>query len=370
VLYVKAPADFLLPAVVRLVHAHLFTRYPESVASTRERLLRLRPHLASHGISTDVWQFFDDSYEPSKRARSPQTTIAAYARRLSQIWRVRGKERPGCAIVQYELLPFLPAWLERAMLGGDVPIIIDYDDAWHHHYRQHRSGLVRALCGSKIERLMSQASAVAAGSEYLMTFASRYTQSVGFVPTGLELAEFPEKFAEAPGFIVGWIGSPATARHINSVTPLLANYLEQVGGRLLVVGARTRSETVGVVDYQPWSQEVASEFFRRIHVGVMPLPDSHFEHGKCAYKLIQYMAAWRPAVASPIGENRNVVERSGAGYLAASDAEWLTALEALRTSPSLRRDMGTRARHYVADNYTHSRCAAELASLLRRACSP
>ena len=58
--------------------------------------------------------------------------------------------------LEYELLPWLPYAFERALLSGDRPLVVDYDDAIFHRYDHHGSGIVRALLGRKIDRLMRQ----------------------------------------------------------------------------------------------------------------------------------------------------------------------------------------------------------------------
>ena len=59
----------------------------------------------------------------------------------------------------------------------------------------------------------------------------------------------------------------------------------------------------------PGAPETEVEDLARIDVGVMPLPDDAYARGKCAFKLLQYMALARPGVASPVGANPDVVTR-------------------------------------------------------------
>ena len=55
----------------------------------------------------------------------------------------------------------------------------------------------------------------------------------------------------------------------------------------------------------------------------MPLFDTPWERGKCAYKLIQYMACGLPTVASDIGANRDVMVDGTTGYLVRTAEQWI-----------------------------------------------
>src|SRR5204863_2488648 len=90
----------------------------------------------------------------------------------------------------------------------------------------------------------------------------------------------------------------------------------------------------------------------RIDVGLMPLPDSPFAGGKCAYKLIQYMALARPGVASPVGANREVVTDGVDGFLPATPAAWEDALVRLIEDPDLRARVGAAARARIESAYS------------------
>jgi glycosyltransferase involved in cell wall biosynthesis len=102
-------------------------------------------------------------------------------------------------------------------------------------------------------------------------------------------------------------------------------------------------------------------------VGIMPLADTEWERGKCGYKLIQYMAAARPVIASPVGVNREIVEHGVNGFLASTTEDWRAALNRLRDDPALRQRMGLAARERVAARYALDVVAPRLAPLLRSA---
>ena len=99
-------------------------------------------------------------------------------------------------------------------------------------------------------------------------------------------------------------------------------------------------------------------------IGLMPLPDTPYTRAKAGFKLLQYVAAGLPVVASPIGVNAELVRDSGAGLLAEGVDEWEAALRRLALSAELRREMGGRGRAYVERYADMDGQAKTLASLL------
>jgi len=84
----------------------------------------------------------------------------------------------------------------------------------------------------------------------------------------------------------------------------------------------------------------------------MPLEDTPFARGKCAYKLLQYAAAGLPAVGSPVGANRQALERFD-GFAPATGAEWYTAIESLLGATTAERSrLGATARTAVEEHYS------------------
>ena len=72
----------------------------------------------------------------------------------------------------------------------------------------------------------------------------------------------------------------------------------------------------------------------------MPLTDDEWARGKCAFKLLQYMAAALPCVASPVGANTEAVIDGINGFHARTTEEWERGLESLIRSPELRARFG------------------------------
>jgi len=103
---------------------------------------------------------------------------------------------------------------------------------------------------------------------------------------------------------------------------------------------------------RPWSELSEADEIGACDVGIMPLPDSPWAEGKCALKLLQYMAAGVPVVASPVGVNADIVSHGENGLLASSPAEWAAALADLAADPALRARLGDAGRATVEAGFS------------------
>lgn len=349
----------------------MLTRYGRLGASSRLRFLAYLPALRDIGFRVTEAPLLDDDYlrrlydgERADRRR----IAAAYARRAAAL---RSSRRYDLIWLEKEALPWLPFGAEAAAGLGRVPYVMDIDDAWFERYAGHRWAPVRALLGGKFATLARNARIVLAGNPYLADWArGAGCADVRILPTVVDAARYPVlPFPAAAGSpaIVGWIGSPSTAR-----------YLGMVGGALARLGTAVRLRVVGASDLAlpvpatcvPWREESETEELGRIDVGIMPLPDSPWERGKCGYKLIQYMAAGRPVVASPVGVNTSLVQHGVNGFLAEGEDAWADALGRLAADPELRARMGAAGRRLVEKRYALPVTAPRLAAALRDGASP
>ena len=346
-----------------------FSLYGPRAASHRVRLSQFKPGLAAAGIQLQIQSLLDDAYLRNSFAGerpSWRRLLTAYGQRLHVLSCSKGFD---LAIVYAELLPLLPAWLEQQLLR--IPYILDLDDAFHLKYRSGRLGLMRPLLGGKLDRLMSGAAAITAGNQQLAAYASRFHSRVSLLPSVVDTdllhpASSASAREAASVFTVGWIGSPSTARYLSLlIEPLRRLALEQ-SVRLVVVGGPAPVIAGVEVIEQPWSQEHEPALIQQFDVGVMPLPDTPWTRGKCAYKLIQCMACAVPVVASRVGANVETVPPE-CGLLAGSTAEWVAAFRQLAADPGLRQRMGAAARQWVVQRYSLRSALPVLTGVIQRA---
>lgn len=343
----------------------LLTRYGALGASSRMRTFQYLPWLESASWAYDVAPLFSDEKLARRYRLGTYGLSAALDAYFSRINRMFHRHRYDLIWVEKEALPWLPVSVERWLLGG-VPYVLDYDDAVFHNYDLHRVALVRQLFGRRLDKLMAGASLVVAGNRYLAKRAANAgAVRVEIIPTVIDLLRYralARSAVEVPRIV--WIGSPSTVRYLQLVRDPLAALSKEVSFTLRVIGGES-FEIPGVkVETLPWSAETEAAAIEECDIGIMPLEDSPWEKGKCAYKLIQYMACGLPTVASPVGANVDVVIDGETGYLANDAATWVQQLKRLLLDPDLRMRMGACGRARVEQHYCIQRTAPRLIKLL------
>lgn len=345
----------------------LLCRYSRLGASSRLRFLDTLPMLEAYGIRATVAPFFDDAYLEAYYAgrHDRRAVLRAYAGRLRALLGSGGHD---LLWIEKEALPWLPAAVERWLLGA-TPFVLDFDDAWELRYRAHGRALVRRLLGDKWRRLMPQAALAIAGSAVLADWCREAgAPRVEWIPTVIDLARYPLRPPpDNPVFTVGWIGTRSTLPHLAAAGEALRQVGDSGGLRLRLIANEPIALPGVAVEFVPWREDREAELLAGIDAGIMPLPDEPWERGKCAYKLIQYMAAGRPVVASPVGANAEVVVDGETGLLATTTEDWIAALTRLKTDAALRARMGTAGRRRVEQTYCLQAQAGRLAAALRAA---
>ena len=273
--------------------------------------------------------------------------------------------------IEYELIPYLPAFLERLLLGAAPPRVVEYDDAIFHRYDRHRSGWVRRLLSDKIDRFMRDAADRRRRQRLPRRARVRAAgaREVVVIPSVVDFDRYPMTPPPAgrPP-VIGWIGSPSTAASLDAIVGPLARACAGGRARVVLVGV-----TPGLRSWpfpceeRPWVEGREAEEIAGFDLGIMPLADDPWSRGKCGYKLVQYLACGRPAVASPVGVNPAIVIDGVTGLLADTDEAWVAALDRLIDDPALRARLGRAGRAHIESHYALQRTAPLVADVLRRA---
>lgn len=371
-----AKSGFFVTRLDCTLNVALFSKYSRLGASSRLRSLQYLSALQQSGINVIANVLFDDDY--LKRLYGEEERSLVYvARRYAQRARqMRWLKQADLIWLEYEALPYVPHWLEKRLMPRGVPYVVDYDDAVFHRYDLSCSRLVRQLLGHKIDKVMANAALVICGNDYLAERARQAgARRIERVPTVVDASRYrvaPGDECQPSGItpVIGWIGSPSTQEYVLELKPVLEAMHRQHAARLVLVGAQVQlAEQFDdlPVDVLPWSEETEALAIASFDVGIMPLPDGPWERGKCGYKLIQYMAAGKAVVASPVGVNVEIVQGWQCGELANDPTQWNDALSGLLMDPARRRALGQRGRQAVEMHYSLQAQAPRLAGILRSA---
>lgn len=345
------------------------TRFGQQGASSRMRSFQYLPWFESAAIEYVVSPLFDDAMLLRKYRQGGYSLLellSAYWRRIHVLM---GAHQFDLVWIEKEALPWLPAWFERWLLRR-VPYVLDFDDAIFHNYDLHRSVWVRRFYGRRIDRLMAGARLVIAGNRYLADRATAAgARLVEVIPTVVDLARYSSKqtYSVATKPRIVWIGSPSSAQYLLELAEPLGTLAKRQPFTLRVIGAGAITMQGVEVESIPWSADTEAALIAECDVGIMPLRDTPWEQGKCAYKLIQYMACGLPTLASPIGANRDVVIEGETGYFADTPTAWVKKLELLLCDAALRQRFGRAGRERVVVEYCLQLTAPRLVSLLTEA---
>ena len=345
-------------------------RYTEKGPSSRVRMYQYLPYLKEAGFECDVQPFFDDGYIESLFQHKHQNYLnifRAYFRRVI----ISLKFQQYCLVwLQYELLPWMPACLEKMLLRNSTKLVIDYDDAVYHRYDQHRSFVVRKLLGKKIDQLMYLADIVIAGNEYLSSHAKRAgAKQVEIIPSVVNTEQYQirdEANSKEEEIYIGWIGSPTTVKYFSSIEKVI-KAISNEQTKFIIIGASLPIAFLGYsIESWSWSLETEVKLIQKLDIGIMPLVDDPFERGKCGYKLIQYMACGLPVVASPVGINQKIIKHGENGFLASNEDEWIEAITMLQENPILRKEMGLKGREMVVQYYALQVTAPKITNIIKQ----
>jgi len=346
-------------------------KYPRMGASSRLRTYQYLPFWEKAGYQVEISSFFNEAYLKrfyQGKKHHPLNVLGCYFRRF---WILLGVGKYDLIWIEKEAFPFLPSYAEWLLAKSGKGYFVDYDDAVFHNYDQHSGWLVRTWMGDKIDWVMRNARLVFVGNAYLKERAFKSgAKEVVSLPTVIDPSRYRMKaYGESSQRVkVGWIGSPTTLKYLLSLRPVFEKLREQLDFELLIVNAKPFGELdlACPVRMIPWSEETEVESILSMDIGLMPLPDDKWERGKCAYKLIQYMACGLPVVASPVGMNVEVVQVGVNGFLASSEEEWVESLRRLISDAEMRRKFGQQGFKIVQERYTLQRNFELLQEELKR----
>lgn len=326
------------------------------VPSSRYRVLQYLPALKEAGIDATVTPFPETLAEEQRiySGAGEYDVVFLHRKRLSKFW-------------------------IRTLRKAAKKIVYDFDDAVMFRDTLSVGEQESVRRRRRFERTCKMADLVIAGNSYLAGFAKPLNPNTVILPTVIDMARYPSDprgvqrkasgdslRAQAPSVItLGWIGDTGSLAYLEAQRPLLEAIGKAVPNlQFKVISSRfPKYENLPVIPAK-WTAETEVAELRTFDIGVMPVPDDPWSKGKCGLKLLQYMAAGVPSVASPVGANADILQDGVQGFHAATETQWIEAIRKLAGDVKLRARMGEAAYRRVLEGYSLQSAAPRFTGLL------
>lgn len=343
------------------------TKYGFKGASSRYRTYQYLPYLQENGIECKFSPLFDDSYLENIYSKSwigaLKDVFKSVLRRIHILFSVTKYD---LIFIEYEIFPYFPPFFEILLRYLRIKFVLDFDDAIFHKYDISNNWLIRFLLADKIPKIMRAANSVIAGSHYIKEFCIKSgAKDVIYIPTVIDIDRYPYSSKvsiknRSDLISIVWIGSPSTVKYLQLLCEPLSKLATMSNIVLKIIGGSNNLDGRFNTEIVKWSFESEVDEIASSDIGVMPLFNGPWEEGKCALKLIQYMACGLPIIASPVGMNNILVDHGVNGFLASNAAEWTYYLHLLAADPELRKKMGASGRKKIEGYYSLEKQCIEL----------
>jgi glycosyltransferase involved in cell wall biosynthesis len=245
-------------------------------------------------------------------------------------------------------------------------LFFDVDDAVMYHSRPV-GPIQRWRTRRRFLAIARSVDTVVAGNEYLAELFRRQGAVATVLPTVVDPSHYQQKShadTDCPALV--WIGSKSTLPYLQQFAPALSEAARRVPGlRLITIADVPLPDPPIPTEHVPWSVETESAALCRGDIGIAPTPEDRWTLGKCGFKIVQYMAAALPVIASPVGANREIVRPNETGFLPKNPIQWSEAIAALAADPAKRQAMGLAGRRRVEEHFSIEIAADAWALLLQ-----
>jgi glycosyltransferase involved in cell wall biosynthesis len=248
-------------------------------------------------------------------------------------------------------------------------IMFDYDDAVM--FREQKYGRpIRLREFEKFVGTVERCSAVVAGNVFLARFAEACGKRTIILPTPVDVSKYLIQNSEPNELTIGWVGLSDGFVYLRHIQPALHKLIKSFPGLKLRVVSDKPLQLEGVpVENEQWQLEREQKNLSSFSIGIMPLTDTLWTRGKCGYKILQYMAAGIPVVASAVGANRDIITHGENGFLAETMDDWVRSISTLAADSVLRRKFASKGRELVERKYSLDGFAESYLKLMREVAS-
>ena len=317
----------------------LFISKGETASSTRYRALQYFPFLKKNN-----WMASHSTISGGLRAIIA-SLIAAH--------------QADVVVLLRKTFPMPIFWLLRKL---SKKLIFDFDDAIfcnsdgsNSHTRMQR-----------FKHTIKNCDYVFAGNGYLAEHAKKFNAAVGIIPTSVDTYKYSLNYQKGTqALTLVWIGSSSTKKYLVDILPQLEKAAQSIPDLQLnnIADFQLSSCTLKINNIT-WQAETEASELNKADIGIAPMLDNNWTKGKCALKVLQYMASGLPVISSHSGVNAEVIQDQVTGYLMKKNEDWPELIIALQHEKYLLQQMGQHGKLVVNNEFSISAVYQKILAVL------
>ncbi len=342
------------------------TRESYQRAGARIRCVGFAQQLEKRGISTKVFSFIDDA-----KIKIENEDLIPFRKKIKLILK-------GLNFLQnasYDILVInrfnyhaISCWISSSLKKKHY--VFDVDD-WE--FREDIGNYLGLFPKSKAEYLFrilsSKSKFCIASSHFLKEYLLQFNRNVYYLPTGIDINVFGSRrsYEDKKKIILSWHGTinrKETVEYLRFIIKcfrLLKEKYDNIelwikGGGIfehhfLKLLKKYNSKSIY---FSPWGDfKSVLEYLDKVDIGLYFVKDrTKFNLAKFPTKILEYMAAKKPVVASKIGEAQYIITHRKNGLLAENNEEFIHYVEELIENGILREKMGKEGYQTVKNKYS------------------
>lgn len=254
---------------------------------------------------------------------------------------------------------YFSSYIERQIIKRNPNLIFDFDDAVY----------CKETGPSKIRRavfknIVGISKVCIAGCSNLAKETGRTDTVV--IPTVVDTHRFKPRNASMPnGICIGWTGTSSNYHNLYAIRHALERILNTYPRTsLLIIGDTPIDLDLPRTCFQKWTEDSEIELLQRFDIGLMPLEDTEWNRGKCAFKIVQYLAVGIPVVSSAVGTNVEIMNDQRFGELVNQRDNWFAALGRVVENVEQNRYSTVDIRRHCEENYSVDAQSGKLTTVI------
>jgi glycosyltransferase involved in cell wall biosynthesis len=326
-----------------MTRVHYFSKYSALGPSSRYRAYQFQNDFRKAGWTFEIYPLFEEEYfsalrDPIKARQIVRKSAYSISRFADRLFHLSNGDAD-LIVIEQQLFPYLPFVLEKQFLPGEF--LLEIDDAIYLTHPQ------------KLPKLFQEAKCVVAGNEILESFVLQFQRNVEVIPTTIDTNQF-RPIERMPGdkIVIGWSGLEYNFKYLHEIVPVLKDMLQQYSAELVILSGTPPDKFPVPYRFEKWDSKREAEQIGLFDIGLMPLKIDEWSKGKCAMKLLQYMAVGVPGIATAVGVNTKIIEDGINGFVAVTLDDWRIKLKLLLEDTTLRKSMGIAARTTIVNQYS------------------